>query len=113
MQTMPEAEGLQTRIYRDSSIDVRKGLGQLRDAGVVGGILAVIFLFFFYQMPSGLNLYIMASTTASVFEQYFIRKHIRERDEAAAATETVVQVTGKAPRSSRPKKPKGPMWQKR
>jgi HAE1 family hydrophobic/amphiphilic exporter-1 len=46
---MPEAEGLQTRIYRDSSIDVRKGLGQLRNAGLVGGILAVAFLFFFLR----------------------------------------------------------------
>jgi HAE1 family hydrophobic/amphiphilic exporter-1 len=46
---MPEAEGLQTRVYRDSSIDVRKGLGQLRNAGVIGGILAVLFLFFFLR----------------------------------------------------------------
>ncbi len=46
---MPEAEGLQTRVYRDSSIDVRKGLGQLRNAGVVGGLLAVAFLFFFLR----------------------------------------------------------------
>jgi HAE1 family hydrophobic/amphiphilic exporter-1 len=46
---MPASEGLQTRIYRDSSIDVRKGLGQLRDAGMIGGVLAVTFLFFFLR----------------------------------------------------------------
>jgi HAE1 family hydrophobic/amphiphilic exporter-1 len=46
---MPEAEGVQTRVYRDSSIDVRKGLGQLRDAGLIGGLLAVLFLFFFLR----------------------------------------------------------------
>ncbi len=49
IQAMPEAQGLQTRVYRDSSIDVRKGLGQLRNAGVVGGLLAVAFLFFFLR----------------------------------------------------------------
>ena len=49
IHAMPEAEGLQTRIYRDSSIDVRKGLGQLRNAGLVGGLLAVAFLFFFLR----------------------------------------------------------------
>jgi HAE1 family hydrophobic/amphiphilic exporter-1 len=49
IQAMPEAEGLQTRIYRDSSIDVRKGLGQLRNAGMVGGALAIAFLFFFLR----------------------------------------------------------------
>ena len=46
---MPEAEGLQTRIYRDSSIDVRKGLGQLRNAGLIGGLLAIAFLYFFLR----------------------------------------------------------------
>jgi HAE1 family hydrophobic/amphiphilic exporter-1 len=46
---MPEAEGLHTRVYRDSSVDVREGLGQLRNAGVVGGILAIVFLFFFLR----------------------------------------------------------------
>jgi HAE1 family hydrophobic/amphiphilic exporter-1 len=49
IHAMPEAEGLQTRIYRDSSIDVRKGLGQLRNAGLIGGVLAVGFLFFFLR----------------------------------------------------------------
>jgi len=49
IKTMPEAAGLQTRVYRDSSLDVREGLGQLRNAGIVGGLLAVTFLFFFLR----------------------------------------------------------------
>jgi membrane protein insertase Oxa1/YidC/SpoIIIJ len=72
-----------------------------------------MMLFFFYQMPSGLNLYIMASTTVGVVEQYYIRKHIRERDELEAASETTIKVSGKGSRTTRAKKPKGPFWTKR
>jgi HAE1 family hydrophobic/amphiphilic exporter-1 len=49
LEAMPDAEGLQTRVYRDSSVDVREGLGQLRNAGMIGGVLAVAFLFFFLR----------------------------------------------------------------
>jgi len=76
-------------------------------------MMPIMMLFFFYNTPSGLTLYIMASTTIGVIEQMVIRKHIRERDELAAASETVVEVSGGGMRGSRPKKPKGPGWQKR
>ena len=66
------------------------------------------FLLIFYNMPSGLNLYIMTSTFAGVAEQYFIRKHIRERQEAEDAVETKVAMPGKRFRGQKPKKPKGP-----
>ncbi len=72
-----------------------------------------MMLFIFYAMPSGLTLYIMASTSAGVAEQYIIRRQIRAKDAADAATETTVTVPGKAPRKARPKKPKGPTWIKR
>jgi HAE1 family hydrophobic/amphiphilic exporter-1 len=49
VESMPETRGLETLIYRDSSVDVRQGLGQLRNAGLVGGALAVGFLFFFLR----------------------------------------------------------------
>ncbi len=44
---LPEAEGLAVRVYQDASRDVIQGLGQLRDAGLVGGLLAMgaVFLF--------------------------------------------------------------------
>jgi YidC/Oxa1 family membrane protein insertase len=72
-----------------------------------------MMLVFFYQAPSGLTLYIMASTTASVLEQVVIRKHIREKEAAEAAAVTTVHVPGKGFRDSRPKKSKGPNWTKR
>jgi YidC/Oxa1 family membrane protein insertase len=76
-------------------------------------MMPVMMLFFFYNAPSGLTLYIMASTFAGVAESYYIRRHIKEKEELEAATETVVKVSGKGPRGSRPKKPKGPFWTKR
>jgi len=73
----------------------------------------IMMLLFFYNAPSGLNLYIMTSTFSSVFEQMIIRKHIRERDAAAAAAgPTEIVVPTKASRDNRPKKPKGPFWHK-
>jgi len=70
--------------------------------------MTVFFLLIFYNMPSGLNLYIMTSTFAGVAEQYFIRKHIRERQAAEAAAETKVSMPGKRFRGQKPKKPKPP-----
>ena len=49
IRAMPEAKGMETRVYRDSSVDVRQGLGQLRNAGLVGGVLSVTFLFLFLR----------------------------------------------------------------
>ncbi|MHC4285674.1 MAG: YidC/Oxa1 family insertase periplasmic-domain containing protein, partial [Planctomycetota bacterium] len=41
-------------------------------------MMPLMFPLMLYKAPSGVNLYIMSSTFAGVFEQYFIRKHIRE-----------------------------------
>lgn len=49
IEAEPEAEGARVRIYSDASIDVRKGLGQLRDAGIVGGLLAVAAVYLFLR----------------------------------------------------------------
>ncbi len=68
---------------------------------------------FFYKAPSGLTLYIMTSTFAGLIDQYFVRKHIREKEAAEAAEQTTISVPGKAARATRPKKPKGPFWVKR
>ncbi len=42
----------------------------------------VIFLFpiFLYPAPSGLTLYILASTSAGIVDSYFVRKHIKEQE---------------------------------
>lgn len=76
-------------------------------------MMPIMMLFFFYNAPSGLTLYIMASTFAGVAESYYIRRHIKEQEELEAAGETYVKVSGKGPRAARPKKPKGPFWTKR
>jgi len=72
--------------------------------------MPIFMLFIFYQAPSGLTLYIMTSAFAGAAEQYVIRKHIAAKEAEEAVRETRVQAPGKAPRSSRPKKPKGPNW---
>jgi len=46
---LPEAGGFSFHIYRDASLDVRKGLGQLRDAGLLGGAFAILAVFFFLR----------------------------------------------------------------
>ena len=72
-------------------------------------MMPVMMLLFLYTAPSGLNLYIMASTFGGVIEQYFIRKHIREQEAKEAAS--TVAVTSKVTSKMEPKKrkPKPPM----
>ena len=49
IQSLPEAEGLQINIYRDDSEDVRNGINELRNTGLLGGLLAVIFMYLFLR----------------------------------------------------------------
>lgn len=57
-----------------------------------------------YTAPSGLNLYIMASTFAGVIEQKVIRKHIQEKQQAEERGK--VPVTSKTGGKTKKKKPK-------
>jgi YidC/Oxa1 family membrane protein insertase len=66
-------------------------------------MMPIMMLLFLYNAPSGLNLYIMASTFGGVIEQIFIRKHIREKE--AAESETLVDATAKLAKVKK-KKPK-------
>ena len=75
-------------------------------------MMPAMMLVFFYKAPSGLTLYIMASTFAGLVDQHYVRKHIEKKKAEEAALETTVRVPGKASRSTRPKKPKGPFWTK-
>jgi YidC/Oxa1 family membrane protein insertase len=70
-------------------------------------MMPIMMLTFLYRAPSGLNLYIMASTTAGVVEQYVIRKHIREKE--AAEQSTLVPTTSKLGGKLKKKKPKPPI----
>jgi len=67
-------------------------------------IFPLMFPLMLYRAPSGVNLYIMASTFAGVVEQYVIRKHIREREEAEARS--LVDATSKTGGKAKKKKPK-------
>jgi len=67
-------------------------------------MLPLLFPLMLYKAPSGLNLYIMASTFAGVIEQYVIRKHIRGQEEAKS--KGLVPVTSKTGGKVKKKKPK-------
>jgi YidC/Oxa1 family membrane protein insertase len=67
-------------------------------------MMPILFPLMLYKAPSGLNLYIMSSVFAGVVEQYFIRKHIREKEEAES--QGLVSVTSKTGGKVKKKKPK-------
>jgi YidC/Oxa1 family membrane protein insertase len=67
-------------------------------------MMPLMFPLMLYKAPSGVNLYIMASTFAGVFEQYAIRKHIREKEEAESRG--LVAATSKTGGKVKKKKPK-------
>ncbi|MHC4741834.1 MAG: YidC/Oxa1 family insertase periplasmic-domain containing protein [Planctomycetota bacterium] len=64
----------------------------------------LLFPVMLYKAPSGVNLYIMSSTFAGVIEQYVIRKHIREKEEAES--QGLVATTKKTGGKVKKKKPK-------
>ena len=67
-------------------------------------MLPLIMPLALYNAPSGVNLYIMASTFGGVIEQYVIKRHIQEREEQEA--KGVVPVTSKTGGKVKRKKPK-------
>ena len=67
-------------------------------------MMPLLFPLMLYKAPSGLNLYIMASTFAGVYEQYVIRKHIRKKEQAESIG--VVVATSKTGGKVKKKKPK-------
>jgi YidC/Oxa1 family membrane protein insertase len=67
-------------------------------------MMPLLFPLMLYKAPSGLNLYIMASTFAGVIEQQVIRKHIRGREEQESRG--LVAATSKTGGKVKKKKPK-------
>ncbi len=67
-------------------------------------MMPLLFPLMLYKAPSGLNLYIMASTFAGVIEQHVIRKHIREKEQAEE--KGLVAATSKTGGKVKKKKPK-------
>ncbi len=62
--------------------------------------MSLLFPVFLYNGPSGLNLYILTSTTIGIIEAKRIRDHIKER-EAKEAEERVLVDPGKATRAGK------------
>jgi YidC/Oxa1 family membrane protein insertase len=67
-------------------------------------MMPILFPLMLYNSPSGLNLYIMASVFGGVLEQYYIKKHIQEKEQAEE--EGLVAVTSKTGGKLKKKKPK-------
>jgi YidC/Oxa1 family membrane protein insertase len=67
-------------------------------------MLPILFPLALYKAPSGVNLYIMASTFAGVIEQYVIRKHIQNKQEQES--KGLVSATSKTGGKAKKKKPK-------
>jgi HAE1 family hydrophobic/amphiphilic exporter-1 len=74
---LPQAEGIEIHVYADASQDVLKGLGQLRDAGLVGGALAIASVFFFlrrFRTTALVAVAIPVSVVATFVLIYFLRQ---------------------------------------
>lgn len=90
--TMPGAEGLSMRVLRDSSVDVREGLGQLRNAGLLGGVLAVLFLFLFLRKVRTTAL-VAISIPISIILTFVILYFLRQAG-AVSTTLNIVSLMG-------------------
>jgi membrane protein insertase Oxa1/YidC/SpoIIIJ len=56
--------------------------------------MSLLFPLFLYNGPSGLNLYILTSTSIGIIEMKIIRKHIKEQEEREAAGPIIVDAPG-------------------
>jgi YidC/Oxa1 family membrane protein insertase len=77
---------------------------QQQQQNIMKWMMLLLFPLALYNAPSGVNLYIMASTFAGAIEQYVIRKHIREKEQAESRG--LVEVTSKTGGKVKKKKPK-------
>jgi YidC/Oxa1 family membrane protein insertase len=55
---------------------------QMAQQQKIMSFMMIFFGFIFYNFPSGLNLYILSSNVFGMIEQYFIKKHIREKEQS-------------------------------
>ncbi|MEO1237373.1 MAG: YidC/Oxa1 family insertase periplasmic-domain containing protein [Planctomycetota bacterium] len=55
---------------------------QQRQQQMIMKFMPFMFPIFLYSAPSGLTLYICASTLAGIVDSYIVRKHVREQEEA-------------------------------
>ncbi len=73
---LPEAAGINVRIYSDFSTDVRMGLAQLRNAGLFGAGLAIMAVFLFlrrFRTTALIAVAIPVSVVGTFVMMYFLR----------------------------------------
>lgn len=76
--------------------------------------MSLIFVLFFYNAPSGLNLYIMASNLFGILEQWRIRQHLAQLEHKKPAAAGVgAGDLGEASVKRAPDKPRQPSWLER
>jgi YidC/Oxa1 family membrane protein insertase len=71
---------------------------------IMSVMMPLLFPLMLYNAPSGVNLYIMASTFGGVVEQYYIKKHIQEKKRQDA--QGLIAATSKTGGKVKKKKPK-------
>jgi len=64
---------------------------QIQQQKMMQWLSPIMFLVFFYNLPSGLNLYIFTSTAIGVIESKIVRDHIKQREEAEKAGRVFVE----------------------
>ncbi len=92
IEALPDTEGLEMRIYADASVDVRAGVQQLRQAGLIGGGLAVLAVFLFLRRPRTTLLVAMAIPISVVFT--FVIIYLLRQAGWSEMTLNVVSLTG-------------------
>jgi len=70
--------------------------------------MTLVFPLMFYNLPSGLNLYYVTSTSIGILEGKIIRKHIKDKEEAERGDRIIVDAkpTRGAKQSKRDESPK-------
>ncbi len=75
---------------------------QRRQQKLIQTMMVVMFPLFLYSAPSGLNLYILTSTTIGIIESKLIRRNLKIQEEADEAAEAEAKRTGKKIVKERP-----------
>jgi YidC/Oxa1 family membrane protein insertase len=84
---------------------------QIQQQRMMQWLSPIMFLVFFYNLPSGLNLYIFTSTAIGIIESKIVRDHIKQREEAEKAGRVFVET--RPTRASRQGKPSPPAEQRK
>jgi HAE1 family hydrophobic/amphiphilic exporter-1 len=92
IQKMSGAQALEVRIFRDASVDVREGLSQLARSGMIGGALAVLFLFVFLRRFRTTLLVAIAIPLAVVLT--FILMYFARQSGASPITLNIMSLMG-------------------